>query len=211
MDSRIIKPKVDSKGNPKDPADMPILRTYQRYNRFIRAGKTPEQAAELALREPGICHKILKTVDRAGQKCGAPAHTAKSYVCRDCHLAELREDAREMRRNAEHWVDKVCNVCRKKFRGHRERRNCDEHTQVRTVRRKDAGRPHVWSKKDAAPPKPAARALPVVVKSGNPNLPDTWDRPLPEHLRELPKPKPVVVPPGFKVKIIPTPDWRRSE
>lgn len=205
MDPRITKPKVNDKGAPKNPDELPALRTYQRYIRYIKNGRPEEEAVALALRVAGVCDEILKEGERAGEKCGAAAKTTKSYICRTCFLTKLRDAVREARKDGQHHVDKICQVCRIEFHGHRDRKNCDEHTQVRMRKRKDAGKPHVraGSQPQALPPS-AMRVIAPPPKGArqyrNPNLPDTWENPLPEHLRELPKPKPVVVPPGFKVK-----------
>lgn len=74
MDSIILKPKVNGKGQPINPEELPALRIYQRYNRYLRLGRTDEEAAELALRVPGgpciVCKKKPSVVNSTKGLCG---------------------------------------------------------------------------------------------------------------------------------------------
>jgi len=199
MDTRILKPRVNDKGQPLNPEELPALRIYQRYARFRKLGRTEEEAAELALREVGKCQEVEN-----GIKCGAVAVTARAFRCEMHKKKNDLARAKAARKKGNHFVPRVCQVCGKEFKGHRLRKNCDKHTQVRLEKRSDAGKKHAKRVDPAASPAMRDHAA-AYVKSGNPNLPDTWDRPLPEHLREQPKPAPVVVPPGFKVTFLSMP------
>lgn len=194
----ILKPPTTTHGVPKNPDDIQALRTYQRYQRYILRGRSEEEATSLALREKGVCSRVLPS----GETCGRPSMTKKGHTCGECKRLDYMERARRQRERGYHRSHKgVCQVCQAEFTGSKERVNCDVHTQVRVKPRKDKGRRHLgYGMKLAADPPEKLRETPRIVEPAKKVvLPDTWDTPLPTHLKLYSKPEPVKVPEGFQV------------
>lgn len=169
----IARPPLSSNSQPKNPADLPAFRRWQAVLRWMRKGKTEEEA--VALCPPtGVC--------KCGAKCGKRART-----CAECRRLQMVEKSRKMREEGKHLVEGECRICGTAFIGTRSRKNCDAHEMQRpggyTIKvpkeKKANGRPRNVSQQ--APP----------VKFYENPLPDTWGRQLPEHLKLQPTPKPV--------------------